>query len=120
MSYLYLASPYTHPAPVVMQQRYLDALDALDWLLHNKIWAFSPIVHSHNLPNLNVRHQRDYKYWREFNHLMILNSRGIALLQLDGWKDSEGIADELEYADKLGLKVTIMQKQGPNYTLDSM
>ena len=114
MSYLYLASPYTHSTAIVRQQRYLEAIDALNWLLGNKIWAYSPIVHCHNVA---MKHSlpKNFEFWQEYNHLMILNSRGLMLLQLPGWKESSGVTDELAYADSLGKPVTIMQKEGDNY-----
>jgi hypothetical protein len=114
MSYLYLASPYTHPDASVREMRYLDALDALNWLVGNRIWTYSPIVHCHHL-SAKYTLPGNHEFWQDYNHLMILNSRGMMLLQLPGWKESNGVTDELDYADHLGIPVTVMQKEGSNY-----
>ena len=118
MSYLYLASPYTHHDPHVREARYLEALDALHWLLGNRIWTYSPIVHCHTLALQNDL-PKDHDYWLEYNHLMILNSRGITVLASSGWEASKGVADEEVYATALNLPVSYMKKQGPNYVFSA-
>jgi hypothetical protein len=116
MSFLYLASPYTHPDAYVREARYLTALDALHWLLGNRIWAYSPIVHCHDLAKHNDL-PKDHDYWLEYNHLMILNSRGVAVLQTPGWTESKGIADETLYAKRLNLPLYHIRKEHDKYAI---
>lgn len=116
MSYLYLASPYTHPDEFVREERYLEALDALHWLLSNRQWAYSPIVHCHELAKRQDL-PKDFEFWGEFNHLMIRNSRGIVVLQSDGWEESRGVANETLYAKERGLAMFYMLRQGLKYAV---
>jgi hypothetical protein len=115
MSYLYLASPYTDADAYVREGRYLQALDALHWLLNNHIWTYSPIVHCHEAAKLHDGLPKDFEFWREFNHLMIQNSRALAILQISGWNESKGIADEVGYATALNLPISRIVKEGQNY-----
>jgi hypothetical protein len=116
MSYLFLSSPYYHPSSIVRHQRYVDAVDALAWLLKGKIWTYSSIVNCHPIA---MRHDipGDFEYWEEYNHLMILNSRGVMVLQSKGWEDSRGIADEILFAKRLGLPIHHMQKENSLYAI---
>jgi Domain of unknown function (DUF1937) len=119
MTYLYLASPYTHPDSYVREARYLEAIDALNHLLRNRIWTYSPIVHCHELAKRNNL-PKDHDFWSEYNHLMILNSRGLAILQSPGWDSSKGIADENLYAKHLDLPRYLMRKEGPHYAITTL
>jgi hypothetical protein len=112
MSYLYLASPYTaHSGDhnSIMLHRFQEAVDATHYLLNNRIWVYSPIVHCHPIA---IAHElpRDFAFWSEYNHLMILNSRGLAILMLDGWKESLGVTGEVEYCGALGKPIYFMLK----------
>lgn len=109
MSYLYLASSYTAPTSLVMENRYHAAIDATHYLLKNKIWVYSPIVHCHPIA---IKHDlpKDFDYWMEYNRLMILNSRGLAVLMLDGWQESKGVTAEIEYCGSLGKPIYFMLK----------
>jgi hypothetical protein len=83
MSYLYLASPYTHPDPAVRQWRYEAVRDFAAFLCKKRQWIFCPIMHSHDM---TINHQMPYEF--EFWD--------------DGWDISRGIKSEIEYAVQLG------------------
>ena len=51
---------------------------------------------------------------------MILNSRGLAVLQSEGWDESKGIADETLYAKHLDLPVQHMRKEGQSYAFHTI
>jgi Domain of unknown function (DUF1937) len=113
MSYLYLASPYSHTDPDVMHARYLDARDALAWLIKQRLWAYSPITHCHEIA---IQHTlpRDAEFWWDYNRLMILNSRGLMVLRIDGWQHSAGVTRERDYALDLKLPVKYLLKRARN------
>lgn len=99
--FLYLASPYSHPELEVRQRRYEMARDMCSRLIRLGIHVFSPIVHTHDMAQANEM-ATDHVPWITLNHTMIERSSGIIVLQMEGWKQSKGVAEEIEYANKLG------------------
>jgi hypothetical protein len=101
MSYLYLASPYTHPDPAVRQWRYEAVRDFAAFLCRKRQWIFCPIMHSHDM---TINHQMPYEFefWDDWNKSLIYPSGGVIVFQIDGWDISRGIKSEIEYAVQLG------------------
>lgn len=99
MSYIYLASPYSHPDDAIQEQRYRAALDATAYLLRCRAWVYSPIVHcrplalAHSLPH-------DAGFWQEYNFTMIRSAARLLILQIPGWRESKGVSAEFIYARK--------------------
>ena len=96
---LYLASQYTAPSKRAMHANYLAAVDATAWLLAQRIWAYSPIVHCHDIAVLHDL-PRDFGFWSEYNHTIIDALNGVIVLQTPGWSYSKGIQDEINYAQQ--------------------
>lgn len=105
--YLYLASPYSDPDPMVRERRYLAAAEALQTLLQNRLWTYSPIVHCHEVAKIWDL-PRDAKFWQDYNHAMLEGSRGLFVLRLPGWDKSLGVKDEIKHAREFGLTTTYL------------
>lgn len=101
---IYLASPYTHVDPAVMEYRYDCVQQALHHLLSKREWAYSPIVMCHPLANAYSL-PLDHEYWLEFDHAMIRLLPRFMILRLDGWERSKGVAAEKAFAESLGRHV---------------
>jgi hypothetical protein len=114
MTYRYLASPYSHPEPAMMDLRYCEARDALAWLLNRQIWAYSPIVHCHDLALIHQM-PTDAEFWREYNETMLRSASALLVLTIDGWSKSKGIAGEIAFAKMLGLPVQCLDPIASNY-----
>lgn len=94
--YIYVASPYTHPDPVVMAERAHRAMDYTAGLIMEGKWAYSPIVHCHEMAikfNFPVHHD----FWMGFDAAMIAPCKEVHVLQLEGWEQSKGIEHELKF-----------------------
>jgi hypothetical protein len=100
--FAYLASPYTHANPLVVERRYLQALHATHLLLASRIPVYSPIVHCHHLAQANNL-PTDASFWKWYNKNMLAAARKLLILKLDGWQKSEGVAGEKEFALELSL-----------------
>jgi hypothetical protein len=116
MSYFYLASPYTHPDPHVMDLRYHMALRALGWLMKRKIWTYSPIVHCHELARLHGL-PRDANYWREYNLAMLDRASGMFVLRIDGIEQSNGVAGEIQRAQDTGQRTSWLTPHDHEYVI---
>lgn len=102
---IYLASPYTHPDPFIREERYLRACKVLaEQYLAKKRWAYSPIVHCHELAKI-VQLPREASFWGDYNHHMLTYSSALHVLRIDGWMESAGVEQEIKWADELGKPV---------------
>jgi len=106
-SYWYLASPYTSPDKVIRYNRYGLAEAALAWLLTRRMWTYSPIVHCHAMAE-RFAMPKDAVFWQDFNHLMISRADGLINLQIEGWQESKGVKEELQFTLELNKPVLHM------------
>lgn len=98
--YTYLASPFTHKDPLVREMRFLAAEHATNWLLQNRVWTYSPIVHCHSMAKTyNLPH--DAAFWDEYDKTMLSSARDMLVLRYEGWEKSKGVTSEIEFADQI-------------------
>ncbi len=104
MKKIYLATPYSHKDPKIMQTRFeLVNKVAGDLIRHGYI-VFSPISHNHvivkagNLPT-------GWDFWLEYDKTFIEWADKVYVLMQDGWKDSVGVNTEIEIAKEFGKPI---------------
>jgi hypothetical protein len=107
MTFKYLASPYSHPLATTRELRYRDARQATAWLLRHRIWAYSPIVHTHEMAIAGGM-PADAAFWQDYNHAMIDQADELLVLTIEGWKESVGVTEEITYASDLNLPIRLM------------
>ena len=100
---MYLAGPYTHDDPAVVQARYEAHRRATARLCAAGNVVFSPIVHGHHLlPELpGWRHEE----WIAFDYAILRHCSRLYVLQIDGWDVSRGTACEIEFAKQYGIPI---------------
>jgi Domain of unknown function (DUF1937) len=94
---IYLASPYSDPDPTVRERRFRCAEIALFLLLRDRVWAYSPIVHCHELANRN-KLPTTHDFWLEYDFDFLRRSDALYTLVIDGWERSIGVAGERKFA----------------------
>lgn len=101
---IYVAAPYTHPDPVVVEGRMYALERHLAHLSADRKVAFSPLL-MHYCLDRGIELPGDYGFWR--NHCLTLLSKSDVLdvLMLPEWNASEGVADEIEFAKANGIPV---------------
>jgi hypothetical protein len=114
MSYLYLASPYTHPNPLMRQFRYEAVRDFAAHLTLQRTWVFCPIMHSHDMC-LNHKFPYEFEFWHDWNCSMVYQSSGVIVFQIEGWNTSRGLKAEIEYAQSIGRPVVYSKVTWPDY-----
>ena len=101
MGYTYLASPYSHPDPAVMEQRFETACRVAGWLMARGEIVFCPIAMSHSVA---VRYDlpRDGEFWQRQAREMVSLSKRLVVVKMDGWQTSIGVTAEICIAESLG------------------
>ena len=112
MSYHYLASPYSSPDLAICALWAQAAQRATAWLLAQRVWVYSPIVHCHELA-LAHSLPKDFAFWRDYNFAMLERARGLIILTIEGWKESKGVSAELAHAKDLALPVSEFELPPP-------
>lgn len=96
---IYLASPYVHPDPEVMQQRFHSVCELTAELLASGLVVYSPIAHNHYLA-CNFDLPRTWDFWQTLDLHMLDLANELHVLMLAGWEKSKGVAAEIEHAIK--------------------
>lgn len=114
MKFIYLAQPFTHPDPIVRN----DRIEAADYataqiLLHETAAVFAPIsqgprVARHLPPKVAANHE----FWMRQCIRTLRVCTDLYLLPLDGWRHSQGVEQELLLASLCCIPVTILRIEG--------
>jgi nucleoside 2-deoxyribosyltransferase len=104
MSYLYLASPYTHKDRAVRLLRHRQAVKKAAQLMLGGAAVFSPIAHSHDI-GLFLDRPVDHDFWMMQDLPLLKHADRLMVLRLDGWMESRGMAAEIEYAEANGIPI---------------
>jgi Domain of unknown function (DUF1937) len=91
----YLASPYSHPDPAVMERRYEAACKAAGYLMKQGECVFAPIAHSHRIGQL-LGQSTDHTFWLKQDFAILDKCDEMIVLMLDGWNHSFGVAEEIK------------------------
>lgn len=98
-THVYLASPYSHKDPAVMEWRYRQAVRAAAALMGPQHVVFSPIAHSHEIGKA-TRTETGHEFWLQQDLPWLDRADELWVLCLDGWAMSRGVAEEMAYARK--------------------
>lgn len=108
--YEYLASPYSHPRAEVRHERYEAVRLATYRLCLAHRIVYSPILHFHDLAE-TFRTPFDADYWWTHNRTMLYHAGCLLVLMLDGWKNSVGVRQEIEYAESHNIPVSYLHAE---------
>ncbi len=105
---VYLATPYTHPDPQVVETRVAAVNKAAGHLMRQGLKIFSPISHSHPIAMCS-KLPTDWEYWKEFDWAYLTHCHKLIVLMSEGWEQSTGVTAELVFAKELGLEIEFME-----------
>lgn len=101
----YLASPYSHPDPQIMQSRYEQAEYVAYELICKGYTLIEPITSSHH-KSIRFGINTAYENWKQNCRNLIAVADGVIVAStIDGWKESVGVQDEITIAKELGKPV---------------
>jgi len=100
----YLASPYSHPDAAVREARAIAVNDFSGKLLAAGVHVYATIWMTHRA---SVHHElpTDHLFWLAFNKAFIDPAAGVIVCDIDGWRQSKGCAQEIDYARDTGKPV---------------
>lgn len=104
MSFIYLASPYTHPDPKVKAERFKKVCKLAANLMHQGETIFSPIAHSHAIEIEDGRIESG-AYWMKQDLPILRYAKKLIVYCLPGWLESRGVALEINFAKSLDIPV---------------
>lgn len=100
---IYLAAPYSHPNPAVCLFRIKAVNRMAAKLLKEGHEVFSPLSMGHAICS-TCELPTDFSFWRATCLSMIEHwATHVYVLDLEGWKESVGVHEEMALAEKLGL-----------------
>ena len=105
---IYLASPYSHPDPAVMEQRFETACRVAGWLMARGEIVFAPICHTHPIA-VRCELPRGWEFWSRYDREMVSRANRLVVVKMDGWQTSVGVTAEIEIAEDLGIPVEYME-----------
>lgn len=104
-----LSCPYTHPDPLVIEERIKVSELCLAWLLTQNIFAFSIIVHGHYIAQRNPNLATSWDFWANYCLSYIEQTEVLYVLMVAGWEKSTGVRGEIEHAQSLNIPVVYLQ-----------
>lgn len=107
---IYLASPYAHPDPAVMQQRYEAVSECAAVLMQDGKCIYSPITHNHPIA-IKYSLPRDWNFWRKIDYGMLRHASAVYVLKLEGWELSVGVLAEVNEAHLLNIPVIYLNPE---------
>lgn len=103
-SIIYLASPYTHRNPRVVDYRFRAVCKKSAELMLRGLHVYSPIAHTHPIA-MQGSLPTTWEYWESFDRAMIAACGKLLVLRIRGWKESKGVQAEIAIAHELDIPV---------------
>lgn len=106
-SLVYVATPYSK-YPKGIEAAFRDACKVTAALIEDGINAYSPIAHTHPVAIYGKIDPLDHGIWMKFDAAMMEAATELLVIEMPGWKESKGIAIEVETFRKAGKPITYL------------
>lgn len=101
---IYLASPYSHHLPNVVDEHFNLVCIACAKLMKMGAFVYSPIAHTHPVAMVGEL-PTDWTFWEAYDTLMLEACGELWVLTLPGWTESKGVTAEIEIMSVLGKPI---------------
>jgi len=105
---IYLAIPYSDPDPEVRKGRFIAANKMAAKFFKEGFNVLSPISHSHPI-SLHMDNSNNSDFWCENSLAFLEGCNELVIYCLQGWKESKGIAREIEFAKSHGIPIRYLE-----------
>jgi hypothetical protein len=106
---IYLASPYSHPDPSVREARFNAACLAAAQMIRAGQPVFAPIIQGHSLTQFGI--PGNWPFWEPLARRYISRCDQVIVLQIDGWRESEGVRAEMALAAAMEKRVDYLETE---------
>lgn len=103
----YLASPYSK-YPEGLERAFRAGCRIAGRLIAAGVPVFSPIAHSHSVAILSGLNPRDHATWLRADEWMMRAAAGLLVADMDGWRNSFGVAFEIEEFEQAGKPIMLL------------
>jgi|LakMenEpi03Aug12_release.lakeMendotaPanAssembly.Ray.scaffolds.fasta_scaffold1268224_2 hypothetical protein len=107
---IYLASPYSHPDDSVREENYNKIAKLAAKMVSEGHVVMSPIAYGHNLLPL-CKMPSDWLFWKNFCLTFLDKCEEIIVYKMEGWENSTGVKEEIEFAKSKGIKITYKEEE---------
>lgn len=103
MDLVYLAAPYTHEKPSVVESRMarLCVVDAA--LMQQGVMTASPLLKHFLLQHSDL--PGDWNYWKDYAEVLLSKCDKMIVVTMLGWDDSVGVRAEIKLCERFGIPV---------------
>ena len=98
---IYLAAPYSHKDPFIIENRYVEMFDVMAKIINEQdaVIPYSPINSTHRIskdcdPDFN---------WYEWDLQYLVRCDGMIVVMLEGWEESKGVSIEIEFCKEQNI-----------------
>ena len=109
---IYIASPYTHSDPNVVEENYRLVAEFTAECTAKGYIVLSPIAYGHNLAK-HAEMRTDWEFWRNFCFTFLSKCHELWVFKIPGWNKSSGVAEEIEFAIERGIPVKYINPKIP-------
>lgn len=119
MRKIFLAGPYSHPDPIVVESRFLEANMIAAKIVQSGSAVFSQISMTHPINNCmkDLDKAKIGKLWAPIDQLFMETMTEIIVIDGLGWKESAGVQREIEYFKLSGRRVSLWSKAESEFNL---
>lgn len=109
----YIAGPYSHPDPSVIEARMEVFADFISLLMSMEIHAISPLM---NHPYLGRRRTPGtYDYWEPYSRNLLKRCDAVIVIDMPGTWESKGVKDEIKMALEYNIPVFVVRPDGRDF-----
>ena len=106
----YLATPYSKWT-AGLEDAFVQAAILAARLLTAGLKVYSPIAHSHPLAVHGNLDPLDHNIWLPFDEAMMHAADVLLVAHMDGWRESKGVAHEIDFFDREGKPIFDLNPQ---------
>ena len=111
---IYVAAPYSSPTLAILEDRVRAVGDACAWLLAEGYLPMSPVAHWH-VPARRNDLPTQALAWIEWNRAWLHAADALAVLRINGWRDSQGVALEMKWAQEACQPIWMVEAVGDGF-----
>jgi len=101
---IYMGTPYTR-YPAGLQVAFEQSAKLAGRLIRNGVRVYSPIAHCHPIAIYGDLNPIDHSIWIPLNESMMRASNALLVAEMEGWKDSIGVQQEIGIFERDGKPV---------------